>query len=151
MTAALARNRLVLGAMLALALTIGLAPSPAGAVTPLGRQMMALTNESRDGHQRDALKVDERLSRIALRHSRAMARQGELFHSADLPKALGSAKWTSWGENVGYTTVSLEDLQRAFMESRDHRRNILKRSFEMVGIGVVRRDGQIWATLIFYG
>lgn len=151
MAPVLARNRLALGALLALTLTVGLAPAPAPAATPLSRQMLTLTNDSRDGRHRDALEIDERLSRIALRHSRAMARKGELFHSANLPKALGAAKWTTWGENVGYTTGSLEELQRAFMKSRDHRRNILKRSFEKVGVGVVRRDGEIWATLIFYG
>lgn len=151
MTAVLTRNRFALAILLALTLTVGLAPAPARAATPLSRHMLALTNDSRDGRHRDVLEIDERLSRIALRHSRAMAKEGELFHSTDLPKALGSVEWTRWGENVGYTTGSLEDLHRAFMRSRDHKRNILERSFEKVGIGVVRRDGEIWATLIFYG
>jgi uncharacterized protein YkwD len=49
---------------------------------------------------------------------------------------------------VGSTLESLED---AFMDSKKHRQNILRREFLHAAVGVVREDGRLWVTVIFYG
>jgi uncharacterized protein YkwD len=81
-----------------------------------------------------------------------MARRGYLFHSTteQLRGALGSVRWSIGGENVGVGS-SLESLQRAFMASRLHRENVLRPSFDHMAVGIARRDGALWVTVIFYG
>ncbi len=112
--------------------------------------MLQLTNEARAMKHRDALELDRQLSKYALRHSRAMAANQELFHSTDLAGVLGGRDWSIGGENVGYAS-SLDDLQASFMGSRLHRRNILRSEFDHTAIGVVASDGKLWVTVIFYG
>jgi uncharacterized protein YkwD len=122
----------------------------AAAARPRRQEMLALTNEARAEHGRDALSLNERLSRYATRHSREMAKDGCLFHTPDLASRLRGLHWSIGGENVGYAS-SLRDLQRAFMASKPHRRNILREQFEHAAIGVVQSDGNLWVTVIFYG
>jgi uncharacterized protein YkwD len=112
--------------------------------------MLQLTNESREDRHREALELNRRLSRYAVRHSRAMANRGELFHTEDLAALLQGLDWHVGGENVGVGD-SLDGLQATFMESRPHRRNILSDDFDHTAIGVVQSDGSFWVTVIFYG
>ncbi len=113
-------------------------------------EMLQLTNQAREARHRDDLALDRQLSRYALRHSRAMAAGGELFHTDDLAAVLEGHDWSIGGENVGVATA-LDDLQAAFMASRPHRRNILREAFDHTAIGVVESDGKLWVTVIFYG
>jgi uncharacterized protein YkwD len=127
------------------------AVEPASAASTARSQMLGLTNKSRVSHGVRKLKLNPRLSRVAARHSRAMASKKSLFHSTNIPHVLRSVRWSSWGENVGMTTGDLEGLQGAFMRSLMHRKNILNRRFTHVGIGVAKANGTYWVTLIFYG
>ncbi len=141
----------VVSLLLSLVLVVGRTQAPARAgESPRGR-MLRLTNDSRAERDLDPLKLNVELSAAALRHSRDMAKKGKLFHSSNVPSELSPWRWSTWGENVGYTTADLAELQRAFMNSPDHRANILDPDFRKVGIGVVRRDGYLWVTVIFYG
>jgi uncharacterized protein YkwD len=148
------RRRVALGAigLVVVAALLFASPQPAWAGTGLRRQMLALTNEGRRAHDRGALRLDRRLSNTVRRHSVRMARRGALFHSSHVPSYLHGRRWQRWGENVGMTFDSdLHSLQHAFMRSPSHRRNVLDRRFDRVGIGVARRDGRVWVTLVFYG
>jgi uncharacterized protein YkwD len=122
----------------------------AGESAKLRSELLQLTNEVRDQEDRDALALDARLSRYAVRHSRAMAEAGQLFHTEDVADKLGQRVWSMWGENVGYGS-SLTDVQAAFMGSTPHRKNILRAGFDHTAIGVVESDGNLWVTVIFYG
>jgi uncharacterized protein YkwD len=113
-------------------------------------EMLQLTNEDRAEEDRAALELDKKISRYAARHSRAMAEEGELFHSEDLRGVLDGVEWSLGGENVGVGS-SLSDLQAAFMASKPHRRNILQKGFDHVALGVVKSGGNFWVTVIFYG
>jgi uncharacterized protein YkwD len=133
----------------------GLAPMRAAhADERFGRrlQMRALTNHDRREHDRRSLGFAAALSRYAKEHSREMARRGYLFHSSDddLRDALGHYAWSIGGENVG-VGGSLDGLEDAFMASKDHRENILRPTYDHAAVGVVRADGSIWVTVIFYG
>jgi uncharacterized protein YkwD len=129
------------------------AASPAGASGDPSRWAMKReTNESRIEHDRRRVDLRARMSDLARRHSRRMARQGELFHTRN-PAGyyLDGVSWSAWGENVGYTSGTVSQMQRAFMRSRGHRANVLNRAFRHVAIGTVRRDGVLWVTVFFYG
>jgi uncharacterized protein YkwD len=123
----------------------------ASAATAPRLQMRWLTNHSRIEHSSDRLHLDSQLSSIAARHSRAMALRGTLFHTPNVPRELRGRRWFRWGENVGMTNQSLPTLEWGFMNSVDHRRNILDERFRRVGIGIARTDGVYWVTVIFYG
>lgn len=135
-------------------LAVGTVPIGAEAQERVGRrlQLVQLTNQDRREHQRPALRFERRISRYARQHSLAMARKGYLFHStaAQLRGALDGVRWSIGGENVGVGS-SLESLQRAFMASKLHRRNVLRREFRHMAVGIVRQDDRLWVTVIFYG
>ena len=111
-------------------------------------QMFRETNATRAHHSAGRLDRAHRLEAIATRHARAMARRGGLFHSSG-PGRYG-VRCHSWGENVGYTTGDVDDLQRAFMHSPSHRIHVLDRSFDRVAIGSATDDrGRLYVTLFF--
>jgi uncharacterized protein YkwD len=122
----------------------------AGAKQQRRSEVLQLTNEDRAAKDREALKLDRKLSRYAVGHAREMAEAGSLFHSEDLAGVLDGVEWSMAGENVGVGS-SLSDLQAAFMASKPHRKNVLNRGFDHVAIGVVKSDGNFWVTVIFYG
>jgi uncharacterized protein YkwD len=91
------------------------------------------------------MKLSDRLSEVARKHSNRMAGQGELFHS-NLERLLGPGIHAV-GENVGYGG-SLDDLLKAFLASPPHAENLLG-DYQKTGVGIVRADGQIWITQVF--
>ena len=138
--------------VLALAATIalGLVGIPAHAGTLRRVQMLRMMNGARSDHDVARLKLEDGLVHTARRHSEAMAAKGYIFHTASLASKLRKVTWRIAGENVG-AGGTVEDLFNAFMASDGHRRNILRSSFKHVGIGMVKRDGFLWVTLMFYG
>lgn len=146
------RAALALGLVTAMALAA--APARVDAADRVGPRLrfVELTNQDRREHDRRALRFQRRISRYARAHSLAMAEKGYLFHSTEeqLVRALDGVHWSIGGENVGVGS-SLESLQRAFMASELHRQNVLRRAFDHVAVGIVRRDGVLWITVIFYG
>lgn len=94
------------------------------------------------------LRLDPELTRVARTHAREMIARGSLFHS---PQQVLTRKVTNWnilGENIG-VGGGVASLHQAFMDSPDHRANILYDPFRHVGVGVVRDDGRMWVTIIF--
>lgn len=144
----------VVAFVLAALLVLALVPSDTNAEERYGRrrQMLSLTNDDRRHHERKALDFATAISDYAKAHSRAMAREGYLFHSTEerLRNLLDGRNWSMAGENVGVGTT-LESLEDAFMNSKKHRQNILRREFLHAAVGVVRQDGRLWVTVIFYG
>jgi uncharacterized protein YkwD len=122
----------------------------AGVVARDRGRMLELTNSARVNNDLRPLKLDTDLSKYARRHSRAMANQDRLFHSANLAAKLRGKSWRVAGENVAYGS-SLAQIQRSFMGSKPHRANILRKAYRHAAIGVVRSGGNFWVTVIFYG
>ena len=134
-------------------LVVAFAPERARAGRTARREhMLALTNQEREERDKAELRLVDRLSRYARRHSLAMADKGYLFHSdeSDLIRVLGRYDWSIGGENVGVGST-VDSLQDAFMRSKPHRENILRTAFDHVAIGMVRVDDHLWVTVIFYG
>lgn len=138
--------------LLAAFIAQGLSPWYANATTqhPWRDRVLTLTNQDRTERDKAALDLNAKLSRYAKAHSRDMAAKGYLFHSTDLPSKLKGVDWSIGGENVGVGST-LDGLEGAFMHSKDHRKNILRKSFDHVAIGIVKADGSFWVTVIFYG
>ena len=150
------RTRLIrtsLAASLATALAVA-APTPVGATTDGPRaKMYRATNHSRTNHEIHKVDIHYRISKLARKHSIAMAGKGYIFHTTDpAGKYLDGIDWHIWGENVGVTDGSIAELEAAFMDSPPHRENILDRDFDRVAVGAYRdADGYLWVTVFFYG
>lgn len=127
--------------------SFGVMPQADAGVTAEGRALQ-LINKARRSRGIPVVRRSPALDLLAERHARAMRRSGKLFHSRRLSVILPGS-WSSWGENVAYGPTT-RTMHRAFMRSPGHRRNILAKRWDQVGIGVVRgRDGQRWETQIF--
>jgi uncharacterized protein YkwD len=120
-------------------------PAQAAKANPQHR-LLRLINGTRRRHGTHAVWQRHRISRLARRHSRRMARTRTLFHSSGLSR-IGSA----WGENVGYTFRSVRSVHRAFMRSASHRSNILAGRFHRIGLGIYKSGRRLWVTEIFAG
>jgi uncharacterized protein YkwD len=151
----IALARIALVAALATGLS-ALAPTPASAtVSGVRSKMYRATNHSRSNHEVRRVDIHYRISKLARRHSVAMAQRGSIFHSSTSTiqnRYLEGVRWRTWGENVGVTPGTVADLQAAFMDSPAHRANILNRDFRRVAVGTYRdADGLLWVTIVFYG
>jgi uncharacterized protein YkwD len=150
-----AAARIALVATLVLGLTaLGAAPAGASTGTPRTRMYRA-TNQSRTNHSVKKVDIHYKISKLVRRHSVAMAKKGEIFHTSR-KRAEGTylegIRWGTWGENVGVTGGTIAGLERAFMDSAPHRANILNKDFHRVAVGTYRDDdGLLWVTVFLYG
>lgn len=112
------------------------------------RSLAQRTNRARSGHHIRRMSLDPHLSRVAKRHSHAMASKYTLYHSTSLGSLV--KRWKTLGENVGYAG-SVKKVHKAFMNSAAHKSNILRSAFRNFGVGVVKKKGKIWATVVFQG
>jgi uncharacterized protein YkwD len=94
------------------------------------------------------LQLDPELSKAARKHTQEMWKADELYHTPSDKLRHRVTNWTVIGENVGVGgTVS--SLHTAFMNSPAHKDNILYTAFRHVGIGVAKKNGRMWVTVIF--
>jgi uncharacterized protein YkwD len=103
------------------------------------------TNDLRAARGLPRMRVSATLSKLAYRHSVAMAREGRLWHN-DISSA--TDHWVWLGQNVGVGS-SVASLQKAFMDSPPHRANILRRKANLFGVGTYISHGRIWVTVNF--
>ena len=139
------RTALVLGVASALTVTPSL--QTAAGTAPGEFRMFNMVNASRSSQGISRLSLSDRLSRMARRHSRRMARELRLFHHSCLACRFPSG--SVLGENVG-TATSLRRIHRLMMNSAAHRGVLLNGAFDRVGIGVVKRGRTYWVTEIFH-
>jgi Cysteine-rich secretory protein family len=103
-------------------------------------------NHERNIRGKSTLVVYGDLVSVARQHSQDMANKGTIWHASDTPYKVSG--WTVYGENVGMGG-SEPDLHQAFMNSPEHRDNILDGEFNEVGVGVVWKNGTLYVTEIF--
>lgn len=141
----------VFGAVLASVLpsSAAAAGSCAHANTPVGaassRQIKAavvcLINQQRVQRGLPKLHANRKLNHSAQHWTNTMVRRQEFTHGLRFWTRISAVgyDWSSTGENiaVGYTTPS--SVVKAWMDSRDHCRNILTPSFAQVGTGVLNQ------------
>lgn len=113
---------------------------------PLRDQMLSLVNRTRRLRGLPVLRLDRRLSREALAHSRKMAQARAISHTPNLASIISSAGGTVFGENVGRGR-SLHGIRDAWLRHGDTRNILLDGRFHHVALGVLHADGFFWVTL----
>jgi uncharacterized protein YkwD len=124
------------------------------------KELIALSNRSRASAGLRALRVDSTLSSVARWRSKDMIERGYFSHSIpgygsvfDKLDARGYCYKVA-GENIGWNTnpdgSATAAIHRMFMESSGHRKNILGRSWDAIGIGAYQgADGKKMWTVLF--
>jgi uncharacterized protein YkwD len=125
-----------------------LAPAP-GNLADVRAAVLCLHNRIRAGHGLPLLKENPRLRRAAAGHSADMVARTYFAHDAPggdsfVDRILGAryaGARDGWvlGENIAWGTGSLgtpEGIVEAWMDSPEHRANILKRAYREVGLGI---------------
>ncbi|MEA2536075.1 MAG: hypothetical protein QOF11_309 [Chloroflexota bacterium] len=123
------------------------------------QELLALTNQARSSAGRKSLRWDSSLASIARWRSRDMIKRGYFSH--DIPgggrvfdemTARGYC-YKLAGENIGWNNYPDENataqIQQMFMNSADHRSNILARDWDRIGIGAYKGSGgkKMWTVL----
>src|SRR4051794_12011835 len=151
------RARLGAGVMFfaLLALAAALAPSAHAESTPsaFGGRLVTLINQARAQHGLRTLTVTSGTSTVAANWTAHMAQQQALSHNPSLGSQLeshGSPNWTTYAENVADgSTSSADTMFQNYMNSPEHRSNILDSHMRYLGVGVVFTGSLAWNTLDF--
>ena len=143
------RPRAVLVAVVLMIALVAAATLPASAGGMRG-QMLRLINGVRQSHGEHPLQLSLQVSLDAHHHSRLMADRGYLFHTGNILQVLGGRPWTVWGENIAQAKTVLSTFH-AWMNSPEHRANILQARFKHVGIGIFSKGQWLWSTADFWG
>jgi hypothetical protein len=110
-----------------------------------------MINSDRAAHGLRALQISGTLTGIAQRWAAHMAATDNLSHNSSAGAEIPSG-WSTWGENVGYSTLtSASNLNSAFMASPDHRANILSTAYTEVGVGYATKNGHTYVSELFAG
>jgi hypothetical protein len=147
-------RKLVLLSAAAFLLQLALSPAAIAAASPAEKQIFDQLNQERQKAGLPALEWNELVAEAARRHAALLAQNGELSHQfpdePSLPERIGatSVRFTRAGENVA-RTEHIEDVHPALMNSPGHRANMLSPKYNAVGIGVVEREGKVYATQDF--
>jgi uncharacterized protein YkwD len=140
-------------ATLALLVATGTSAAPAEAQTAETRyaqQAFVATNVNRAHSGLEALRKNKCLRRAAVRQATLMAQREEMFHQ-DLGALLDNCHLNTAGENVAYGYRSGKSVVNdGWMNSEDHRANILDPSFTLMGIGARKgHDGNWYVAQVF--
>ncbi len=124
------------------------------------RALVTLTNRSRAAAGLRALRVDSALTSVARWRSKDMIQRDYFSH--DIPgygsvfKKLDSRGYCYRvaGENIGWNTYpdgeATAAIHRMFMDSSGHRKNVLGRSWDAIGVGAYKgSDGKKMWTVLF--
>jgi uncharacterized protein YkwD len=146
-------RRFVVPALAACSFAVAAAPasaaSPCASGTSARATTLCLVNAERAAHGVRPLRLDQRLSRAALRHSRDMVANRYFAHEsrsgAGFSARIASTGWmrgrSRWnvGENLAWGSGALATpraIVKAWMHSAGHRHNILQPRFHAIGIGI---------------
>jgi uncharacterized protein YkwD len=144
-------KRIALAFVLIAALLLGASPahakcwSPKASEKKLGKKI----DNARVKNDRARLAFDDDLSKAARVHSKRMAKRDTLYHNDNQSiRTLLKGTWEVLGENVG-NGKDVAQIHRAFMRSPEHRANVLRPGYRKVGVGVFRKAGRQWITVLF--
>jgi uncharacterized protein YkwD len=122
--------------------------NPCWRTTRAERAFARKMNKVRRRQGRGSMRLDPELSKVARVHTRSMVRRRTLYHTPSSSLRRRVTGWRTLGENVGVGNT-VGSLHKAFLHSPAHRHNILYSSFRHSGVGVSKRGGRMWVTVIF--
>jgi hypothetical protein len=134
---------------------MGLVPAHASSWTSssYASRLVQLVNQTRQQHGLGALTVTSGTSEVAAAWTAHLDAAQSLSHNPDLRHQLethGSPDWTTYGENVGEGPADDPDaLFKAYMNSTEHRANILNSAYRFTGVSVVLDGSTAWNTFDF--
>ncbi len=146
-----------------------LAPAAAqesGELDALRRHALDLVNAARSEAGLSELRFGSALNEAAQGHATDMAREDYYAHVApdgETPfarfRAAGGSRWAISGENIarctGCTpppdTARVDAFQEGWMQSPEHRENILSDGFDRFGFGITSDENRIYAVQTFAG
>jgi uncharacterized protein YkwD len=146
-------------ALLIAALTIGAVFSSTSAPAQprsetAEQQLFQSINRERAANGLPPLKWDEALANAARQHAEAMAAQRSISHGfpgeASLPsRATRAGVRFSWlSENVA-AGPNAENISEQWMQSPNHRANLLDADMDTIGAGAAERNGVVFAVADF--
>jgi uncharacterized protein YkwD len=129
------------------------APSPAES-TSLEHEVLALVNAERAKAGCDSLRAEPLLASAARKHSADMRDRGYFDHVTPdgvtpWDRALAEGYDQASAENIARGQATPEEVVEAWMDSPDHRANILNCDYKAMGLGVAEGDGGPWWTQMF--
>ena len=114
-------------------------------------EMLNDVNGQRAGAGLGALTLCPRLDLAAAGHSDDQAATNRLSHVGSNGSGLGQRAnaagylgWTTLGENIGEGFTTVDSVMAAWMDSPDHRANILGAAFTNVGFGESTSSSGLW-------
>jgi uncharacterized protein YkwD len=119
-----------------------------------GQQLFQAINREREINGLPPLKWDDALANAARQHAELMAEQKSLSHGflgeLSLPsRATRAGARFSWlSENVA-AGPNPENISEQWMQSPNHRANLLDADMDTIGAGAVERSGVIFAVADF--
>lgn len=123
------------------------APTPAQADAGSDAQFVADTNAARSANGLAGYAVAADLASLAARRAAEMAANHAIYHDSTLGSDV--CCWVDLGENVG-RGPSVSAVQQAFMDSPEHRANILSGQYTQIGVGTARgSDGALYVDELF--
>ena len=126
-------------------------PALAGARSQRFRaDMLRVVNDTRRAHGLSTFRLNRRLSAEAWDHSVSMGRRFFLYHTSNLSTLVRPYGAHTWGENIAYART-LQRVEQLWMQSYEHRVNLLNPAFHRAAIGIVKIRGWLWVTLQLYG
>jgi hypothetical protein len=139
--------------LLLLGLAAALLAAPAWAQDQAAQRLADLVNADRAAQGLPALKWDPSLAQAAQQHAQLMSEQGTLSHQypgepdVQARAAQAGAHFRTIAENVAMAS-SPEALEKEWMKSPPHRANILNSGLTSLGVGIVRKGGNDYASLV---
>lgn len=130
------------------ALAAFIAATPARALAgPSEGDFFSAANSARASAGLAAYSYAGDLAAAARAQATRMAASGTLAHNPDLGGSVSN--WQGLAENVG-VGPDWQSIQRALMESPEHRAAILDPGYTQMGVGTaVDRDGTLWVSEVF--
>lgn len=114
---------------------------------PVGKdpaaEVIRLTNEYRKQHDRKPLRTAPRLRKSATAHARDMVKRDYFSHAGwfNFIKRAGYRIVGRVGENIAYGQQTAAEVFRDWVNSPEHKENILNKDYHAIGVGHV---GTIW-------
>ncbi|HWW43898.1 MAG TPA: CAP domain-containing protein [Acidimicrobiia bacterium] len=131
------------------------APAPQCGMDPTSAAIFNDVNVSRNQNGLPSLAPNGQLTCLAQGWSAYMAATNSFEHR-NLSAVLASPGYGGYhtlGENIleGPAGMTADQMHTAWMNSPDHRANILDGAYSSLGIGLAYANGQVWATEDFGG
>ncbi|WP_306216364.1 CAP domain-containing protein [Actinoplanes sp. RD1] len=106
------------------------------------RQALELVNQNRRDGGCGGVSADRRLIRAANEHAADMARRGYFAHESPNGDMAGERvedagyRWKRYGENIARGQDSVYEVVKGWMNSPEHRENIMDCKLQQVGLGL---------------